>query len=155
MTVPLLDLSQQHAALLPDFCTIFERFVESGHFILGPDVEQFEQSIASYCGTQHAVGTSSGTDALTLAMMALGISPGDEVITTPFTFFATAGCIARLGAKPVFVDIDLTTFNIDPQRIESAITKKNQGYHAGSFVWPVSGHGPDHGGGEKTWVESD
>ncbi|MEE9211626.1 MAG: DegT/DnrJ/EryC1/StrS family aminotransferase [Phycisphaeraceae bacterium] len=126
MAVPLIDLSHQHAALLPQCRALFERIVESGRFILGPDVEQFEQQLASYCGTRYAVGVSSGTDALLVAMMALGIGPGDEVITPSFTFFATAGSIARLGAKPVFVDVYPTTFNMDPQQIAPAVTDKTR-----------------------------
>ena len=95
-------------------------------FILGPRVEKFERHLADYCGTKHAIGVSSGTDALLCSLMALDIGPGDEVICPPFTFFATAGCIVRTGAKPVFVDIDPRTFNIDPAKIRQAITKNTK-----------------------------
>ena len=122
MPVPLIDLSRQHAALMPELRQAFDRVVESGQFILGPFVERCEQQIAEVCQARHCVGVSSGTDALLAAMMALDIGPGDEVITTPFTFFCTAGCIARLGATPVFVDINPRTFCLEVADIEGAIT---------------------------------
>ncbi|MFP4144429.1 MAG: DegT/DnrJ/EryC1/StrS family aminotransferase [Phycisphaeraceae bacterium] len=121
MPVPLMDLSSQHAALRSQFVDAFEKVLDSGQFILGPFVEQFERDLGQYLGAKHVIGVSSGTDALLVAMMAMDIGPGDEVITTPFTFFSTAGCIARLGAKPVFVDINPHTFNIDPEQVEAAI----------------------------------
>jgi len=126
MTVPLLDLIRQNEPLLPEMRRVFEQVVLSGRYVLGTQVESFEQRLAACCGAKHAVGVSSGTDALLLSLMAMEIGPGDEVITSPFTFFATAGCIARVGAQPVFVDIDPATFNIDAGLIEAAITPKTK-----------------------------
>ena len=126
MAVPLIDLSQQHAALETQLRDVFAKVLSSGRFILGPYVEEFEKKLAAYCTSQFAIAISSGTDALLAALMALDIQPGDEVITTPFTFFATAGSIARVGAKPVFVDIDPTTYNINPKLIEAAITDRTR-----------------------------
>jgi len=100
--------------------------VESQYFIMGPQVKECQEAVAKYCNCKHAVGVSSGTDALIISLMAEGVGPGDEVITTPYTFFATVGSIARLGAKPVFVDIDPVTFNIDPAGIESRITDRTK-----------------------------
>ena len=122
MAVPLLDLSEQHQELAPDLRKTFDEVLTSGKFILGPYVATFERQLAEYTHTKHCIGVASGTDALLVAMMAMGIGPGDEVITTPFTFFCTAGCISRLGAKPVFVDIIPRTYNIDVEQIEAAIT---------------------------------
>lgn len=122
MKVPLLDLKSQYAALRDEIRSILDKICEDQVFILGPHVKALEDEIAAYCGTKHAIGVSSGTDALILALMAMEIGPGDEVVTTPFTFFGTAGSIARVRAKPVFVDIDPTTFNIDPAGIETALT---------------------------------
>ena len=126
MNVPPLDLSLQHEPLLPQMLETFQNIVKSGRFVLGQTVEEFESTLAHYCGATDAIGVSSGTDALLAALMAMEIGPGDEVITTPFTFFATAGSIARLGAVPVFVDIDADTFNIDPARIEEAVTDRTK-----------------------------
>ena len=123
MSVPLLDLSPQHEAIWPQLQQAFEDVTRSGQFILGKYVEAFEQQLAQYTGAKHAIGVTSGTDALLLAMMAMDIGPGDEVITTPFTFFCTAGCISRLGAKPVFVDINPRTYNLEVEDIVGAITR--------------------------------
>ena len=124
--VPLLDLHAQYAPIREDMTRVFEEVVDKLAFISGPYVQKFEEEIAAYVGAPHAVGVSSGTDALLVALMALDIGPGDEVITSPFTFFATAGCIARTGARVVFVDIDPLTFNIDASKIEAAITDKTK-----------------------------
>lgn len=126
IAVPLLDLKPQYHALKAEIDAAIARVVESQAFILGPEVECFEQGIADYCGVSHAVGLSSGTDALLVAMTALGIGDGDEVITTPFSFFSTAGSIVRRGATPVFADIDPETFNLDPTRIEGLITGRTR-----------------------------
>ena len=125
-SIPLLDLKAQYATVREEVRAAIERVIESQHFILGPEVEAFEQEIAAYSQCDFAVGVSSGTDALLTALMAIGIKPDDEVITTPYSFFATAGAIARLGAKPVFADIDPTTCNLDPSNIERAITKRTR-----------------------------
>ncbi len=119
--IPLVDLSAQHAALAGELRAAFEAVLESERFILGEAVERFESGIASYVGVRHAVGVSSGSDALLCTLMALEVRPGDEVITTPFSFFATVGAILRLGARPRFVDIDAGTFNMDLAELEAAI----------------------------------
>lgn len=124
--IPLLDLAAQNQPLMPELRAAFERVAAHGHFILGPEVESFERAVAAYLGVEHAIGVSSGTDALLVALMALDLGPGDEVITSPFSFFATAGCVARLGAVPVFVDIDPATFNLDVTKVERAITAKTK-----------------------------
>ena len=122
MQVPLLDLKGQFSALKPEIMKAMEELCDSQLFILGPKVAEFESEVAAYSGAAGACGVTSGSDALLIALMAEGIKAGDEVITTPFTFFATAGAIARVGAKPVFVDIDPVTFNIDASKIEEKIT---------------------------------
>jgi dTDP-4-amino-4,6-dideoxygalactose transaminase len=124
--VPLLDLSMQNGPLLEAIRRAMDEVIASNYFIMGGQVTAFEKQVAEYLGVKHAVGVSSGTDALLAALMAIGIGPGDEVITTPFTFFATVGSIARLDARPVFADIEPDTFNIDPALIEKAVTKKTK-----------------------------
>ncbi len=124
--VPLLDLKAQYSTIREEIEPVVREVMESQYFILGPKVKAFEERVAEYCHTRYALGVSSGTDALIIALMALDIRPGDEVITTAYSFFATAGSISRLNATPVFVDIDPVTFNIDPAEIESKITSKTK-----------------------------
>jgi dTDP-4-amino-4,6-dideoxygalactose transaminase len=124
--VPFFDLKAQYASIRPEIEAAMARVAESQQFILGAEVEAFEQEIAAYCACRFAIGVSSGTDALLVALMAAGVGPGAEVITSPFTFVATAGVIARLGARPVFVDIDADTFNIDPKGIAARITPQTR-----------------------------
>lgn len=124
--VPLIDLDAQHALLREELMTAIARVVASQRFILGPEVCALEEEIARYVGTKYAIGCASGSDALLLALMALEVGPGDEVITTPYTFFATASAIVRLGARPVFVDIDPQTYNINPRAIEQAICARTR-----------------------------
>jgi dTDP-4-amino-4,6-dideoxygalactose transaminase len=126
VAVPLLDLKAQYAALRDEIRPAVDRVLESQQCINGPEVAQLEKDVARYCGSKHCVGASSGTDAILLSLMSLDVGAGDEVVTTPYTFFATAGCISRIGARPVFVDIDPSTFNIDPLRIEAAITPRTK-----------------------------
>ena len=126
MQVPLLDLKAQYATIRDEILASVSQVLESQQCIGGPKVAELEEKIAALCNCKYAVGTSSGTDAILNSLMSLDIGPGDEVITTPFTFFATVGCIARVGARPVFVDIDPKTFNINPQLIDSAITPKTK-----------------------------
>ena len=126
MNVPLLDLQAQYVSLRDDLHQAVERVMSSQRFVLGDEVRGLENSIAGYCQTKHAVGCASGSDALLLALMTLDVKAGDEVITTPFTFFATGACIARLGARPVFVDIDPDTYNIDASRVADAITSRTK-----------------------------
>jgi dTDP-4-amino-4,6-dideoxygalactose transaminase len=122
----MLDLTPEIEMLWDDLLDAVHRVLRSGRFILGPEVEAFESEVAAYLGAKHAVGVNSGTDALVISLRALGVGPGDEVITTPFTFFATPESISNVGATPVFVDIDERTFNIDPALIEPAITERTK-----------------------------
>lgn len=121
MHVPLLDLKAQYATIRDQIRPVVDEIFESQYFILGPHVERLEAACASYCRVPHALGVSSGTDALLISLMAAGIGAGDTVITTPYTFFATAGSIARLGAKPLFVDIDPQTYNLSPEKLSECI----------------------------------
>src|SRR2546427_1619557 len=123
---PFLDLKAHFGLIREDVLAAVTRVIDSQQFILGPEVDAFEREIADYIGVRHAIGCASGSDALILALMALEVSPGDEVITTPFTFVATAGAIARLQATPVFADIDPVTYNIEPAQIEAKITARTK-----------------------------
>ena len=142
MKVPLLDLKAQYNSIREEILKVTQEVYESQYFILGPRVEALEKEIADYCSSKHAIGVSSGTDALLVSLIAADIGPGDRVITTPYTFFATAGSIARTGAVPVFVDIDPDTYNISTNSIENAIDgmtdEKRSGFKA---IMPVQLYG--------------
>lgn len=133
--IPFIDLRSQYAALEQNIRARIDGVLAHGQYIMGPEVAELEQKLASYVGVKHCIGVSSGTDSLMIAMMALGIGHGDEVITTPFTFVATGEMIALLGATPVFVDVDPKTYNIDPALIEAAITPRTKA------IMPVSLYG--------------
>ncbi|MBI2830688.1 MAG: DegT/DnrJ/EryC1/StrS family aminotransferase [Chloroflexi bacterium] len=141
MKIPLVDLKLQYKSLKTEIDSAVGEVIERGEFILGPELKAFEEDMAAYLDVKYAVGVASGTDALELALLACGIQPDDEVLTTPFTFIATAETIAKCGAKPVFVDIDPKTCNIDPSKIEAKITKKT------TAILPVHlyGHPADMG----------
>jgi dTDP-4-amino-4,6-dideoxygalactose transaminase len=124
--VPLFDLSEQHRELQEAIETAVARVLASGQVILGPEVAALEEEVARFCGVGHAVGCASGTDALLLALQTLGVGPDDEVILPAFSFFATAGAVCRLGARPIFADIDATTYNLDPLQVENKITEKTK-----------------------------
>src|SRR5438552_8520598 len=126
MSVPLLDLRAQHERIRDEVVSSMLRVVDAQTFILGDIVKEFESDIAAYCNVKHAIGCASGTDAILLALRALDIGPGDEVVTSPFTFFATAGAIHNVGARPVFADIDPATFNLLPAAAAAAVTKKTR-----------------------------
>src|ERR1041384_3597490 len=124
MKVPLIDLQAQYASIRDDIREAVDRVFESQFFVMGPEVAALETEVAAYSQTREAIGCASGSDALLLTLMALNVGPEDEVITTPFSFFATASAIARLGARPVFVDIDPVTYNLNVDHIPAAITSR-------------------------------
>jgi dTDP-4-amino-4,6-dideoxygalactose transaminase len=126
MKVPLLDLTEQHQQLRPELEAAIGRVLDTNAFILGGEVAALENEIADYCGSKYAIGCASGSDAILLALMALGVGPGDEVITSPYSFFATVSSITRLGATPAFVDIEPDTYNIDPSKIEEKISTRTK-----------------------------
>ena len=126
ISVPALDLKAQYASIRDEVELVVRDVFESQYFILGPEVTALESEIAAYCGNTHGIGCASGSDALLLPLMAMGVGPGDEVITTPYTFFATGGAIWRTGARAVFVDIEPATYNIDPAKVAEAITKRTK-----------------------------
>ena len=126
LQVPLVDLKAQYVTIQSEIRAAIDRVCESQHFILGPEVSALEEELAQVCGARFAIGVSSGTDALLVALMALEVGPGDEVVTTPYSFFATAGVVARLGARPVFVDINPNTFNIDPTAIPAKLNARTK-----------------------------
>jgi dTDP-4-amino-4,6-dideoxygalactose transaminase len=138
-SIPMLDSKPQYATLKPSIQDAVNRVLQSGQFIMGPEVRAFEREVARYLNTRYAIGVNSGTDALFISLHALGVGPGDEVITTPFTFFATAEAISHVGATPVFVEIDPRTFNLDTELIEEKITPRTKA------ILPVHlfGHGVD------------
>jgi dTDP-4-amino-4,6-dideoxygalactose transaminase len=124
--IPLVDLKAQYLSIKSEIDAAIQGVIDTTSFIMGPELRRFEEAFAAFCGTKYAIGTGSGTEALHMAFRALGIGPGDEVITTPHTFIATAEMLGPLGARPVFVDIDPQTYNIDPAKIEAAITPRTK-----------------------------
>lgn len=126
MKVPMLDLSEQYQELRSEVLEVLDKVMSSSQFILGDHVKKLEKDVAEYSNVAHGIGCANGSDAIHIALQAMGVGPGDEVITTAFTFFATGGAIVRAGATPVYVDIDPVTFNIDPEKIEEAITEKTK-----------------------------
>jgi dTDP-4-amino-4,6-dideoxygalactose transaminase len=126
MKISLLDLQAQYATIRDEVRAAIDRVCDSQHFILGPEVSNLEHELAAHCGVKFAIGVSSGTDALLAALMAVGVGPGDDVVTSTYSFFATAGTIARLGARPVFVDIDQETFNLDPAMLSDRMTRRTK-----------------------------
>ena len=126
MKVPLLDLNRQYKSIQGEINEAIQKVLNHGMFVMGPEVKELESELAGYCDAKNGIGVASGTDALLLSLRGIGVGPGHEVITSTFTFFATAGVISRLGAKPVFIDIDPKTFNIDPAKIEKAVTEKTR-----------------------------
>jgi dTDP-4-amino-4,6-dideoxygalactose transaminase len=125
--IPILDLRKQYLSIKDEIDAAIQGVLQGGQFILGPEVTELEERVAAYCGCRYGIGVASGTDALRLTLTALEVGPGDEVITTPFTFVATANTISHCGAQPVFVDIDARTYNLDPAAVEAAVTSRTKG----------------------------
>ena len=144
-SVPYLDLPAQMRAIRKDIDAAIARTLDNCSFCLGPDVAQFEKDFARFCGAEHCVAFNSGTSALHIAMRLLNVGPGDEVITTPCTFVATSWAISYVGAKPVYVDVDDATFNLDPKLVERAITPRTKAVHARPSLRPSVRCGPDSG----------
>ena len=134
-TVPLLDLQRQFEQIRAEVLAAVGRVCASQHYILGSEVESFERDLADFCGAKEGVGCASGTDALWLALVTAGVQPGDQVLTTPFSFFASASAIARAGARPVFADISAATFNLDPTQVEAHL--RRSGYRKLRALLPV------------------
>jgi dTDP-4-amino-4,6-dideoxygalactose transaminase len=141
MKVPLLDLRKQYRAIKVQIHREIRRVLESQALILGPEVERFEEEVADFCRIPHAVGVASGSDALLISLMALGVGPGDRVVTSAYSFFATGGCISRLGATPVFVDIDPKTYNLDPNRLEDYLKRIRKKKDRPKVLMPVHLYG--------------
>ena len=141
MNVPQLDLKQQYSAIKPELDAAVARVLDSGYFIMGPEVQAFEQEVARHCGVPHAIGVASGTDALLLSLRALGVGPGDKVLLPSFTFFATAGAVCNVGATPVFVDIDPQTYNIDPQALAHRLQRDPELQSQAKAILPVHLYG--------------
>lgn len=141
MKVPLLDLKAQYASIKDEVGGVIDEVCNNQNFILGPQVKELEEAVARYSGTRYGIGVSSGTDALLASLMALDVSYGDKVLTTPYTFFATGGVISRLGARPIFVDIDPITYNIDPVKLRSATEREIEKDHRPKAIIPVHLYG--------------
>ena len=139
--VPLLDLKKQYRQIRGEVQREIRKVLESQELILGPEVKRFEEETAAFCRVPHAVGVASGTDALLISLMALDVGAGDRVITSPYTFFATGGCISRLGAIPIFADIEPRTCNIDPNRLEDALKKLDRKNKRAKVLMPVHLYG--------------
>jgi len=141
MRVPLLDLQEQLTPLREEILQGITRVIDSTCYIMGPEVEKFEREVAGYCGSPHAIGVASGTDALLASLMAIGVGPGDLVLTTPYSFFATMGSVIRLGARPLFVDIDPATYNIDPELMRQALERDPEITRKIKVILPVHLYG--------------
>eukprot|EP00831_Metopus_contortus_P005808 TRINITY_DN12192_c0_g1_i9.p5 TRINITY_DN12192_c0_g1~~TRINITY_DN12192_c0_g1_i9.p5 ORF type:complete len:203 (-),score=22.82 TRINITY_DN12192_c0_g1_i9:1132-1740(-) len=135
MNIPLIDLKAQYKSIAKELDEATIDVLSSAAYIMGKNVTQFEKEFAEYIGVKNAISVGNGTDALIIALKALGIGQGDEVITSTFTYFASAECISAVGATPVFVDVEKDTFNINPDKIEEKITKKNKSYYTSSYFW--------------------